>query len=507
MKPSLPLTFTVSTVTLFTIISTSTPARAADPWYEIHRSYPQPTGNNLRFASAASLSGTTAVIGAWADDDLGKDAGAAYVINAQTGIQLFKLLAQDGSANDHFGQSVAINADLIIIGAPDDDDLGQSSGSAYVFNAQTGNQLFKFTSSDGQAGDQFGYSVALEGNLALIGAQLDDDHGAASGAAYLFDLTTGMEIRKITPADGLPGANFGNSVAIHNQTACIGAWTDEVNSTATGSAYIYDLQNDNLIYKLTPNDGNNFDFFGRAVALNDQFAVITADQADPLGLNSGAVYVFDLTTGLQIDKLIADNEDARDQFGTSVSLNGNLIIIGASAGDGPVTDCGSAYLFDITTGTQLRQFFVPDSKEYDYSGSALALSTDLAVIGAALNDDLANNAGSAYIFRTGGARLTVSPDPIIPGQDATFTITSALPNQQSFLTYSLKGPGSTTIPFLNIALDLTQPKQAGTPKTTDATGFVEWILPIPNLQSPKNIWLQGAQQNQVSNLVTTIINP
>ena len=133
MKPSLLLTFTVSTVTLFTIISTSTPARAADPWYEIHRLYPQPAGNNGRFASSTSISGSAVVVGAWADDDLGHDAGAAYIFNAQTGIKLFKLHAPDGSANDHFGQSVAINANLIIIGAPDDDDLGQSSGSAYVF--------------------------------------------------------------------------------------------------------------------------------------------------------------------------------------------------------------------------------------------------------------------------------------------------------------------------------------------------------------------------------------
>ncbi len=119
-------------------------------------------------------------------------AAAALVLStapayADLGDQLFNLLANDGAVGDLFGQSVAISGATAIVGAWLDDDNGDGSGSAYLFDTTTGWQIAKLLPDDGAEGDQFGWSVAISGATAIVGATLDDDNGFDSGSAYLFD--------------------------------------------------------------------------------------------------------------------------------------------------------------------------------------------------------------------------------------------------------------------------------------------------------------------------------
>ena len=121
--------------------------------------------------------------------------------SAQTNEDL-KLLASDGDADDRFGFSIAVSGNTAVIGAAWNDEDGDASGSAYVFDITTGQELFKLTASDGAAGDRFGYSVAVSGNTAVIAADMDDDNGPVSGSAYVVDVTTGQELFKLTTSDG-----------------------------------------------------------------------------------------------------------------------------------------------------------------------------------------------------------------------------------------------------------------------------------------------------------------
>ena len=119
-------------------------------------------------------------------------AAAASVLStapayADLGDKLAKFLADDGATNDRFGYSVGISGATAIVGAGLDDDNGINSGSAYLFDTTTGRQLFKLLADDGAAGDVFGFSVALSGATAIVGARYDDDNGDLSGSAYLFD--------------------------------------------------------------------------------------------------------------------------------------------------------------------------------------------------------------------------------------------------------------------------------------------------------------------------------
>ncbi|MCK9516973.1 MAG: FG-GAP repeat protein [Ottowia sp.] len=172
-----------------------------------------------------------------------------FTRTGSTWTQQAKLTASDGDASDTFGSSVTISADgnTAIVGAYQDDDLGSASGSAYVFTrtGSTWTQQAKLTASDGAASDVFGYSVAIssDGNIAIVGAYGDDDLGTDSGSAYIFTRSgvTWTEQAKLTASDGAADDNFGNSVAISGDgnIAIVGAYMDDDKGSASGSAYIF----------------------------------------------------------------------------------------------------------------------------------------------------------------------------------------------------------------------------------------------------------------------------
>ncbi len=144
-----------------------------------------------------SISGDTVVVGARLDDDAGIDSGSAYIFGRNEGGadnwgQVAKLTASDAAGGDMFGFSVSISGDIVIVGARGTDDAGFGSGSAYVFGRNEGGsdnwgQVKKLTASDAAAGDVFGFSVSISGDTVIVGARLDDDAGNESGSAYIFE--------------------------------------------------------------------------------------------------------------------------------------------------------------------------------------------------------------------------------------------------------------------------------------------------------------------------------
>jgi len=136
------------------------------------------------------------VVGAFQDDDFGTSSGSTYVFVRTTGTEGWsmqaKLLASDGSKGDSFGSTVALDADKLIVGSFQDDDLGQFRGSSYVFLRPAGssswNEPIKLTASDGAASDEFGRSVSVSGDTMIVGSPQDADSGISSGSAYVYKL-------------------------------------------------------------------------------------------------------------------------------------------------------------------------------------------------------------------------------------------------------------------------------------------------------------------------------
>ena len=311
------------------------------------------------FGTSVAICGTTAIVGAPWDDDNGSLSGSAYLFDTTTGRQIAKLLAKDGAVWDEFGRSVAISGAIAIVGAARHDDNGSDSGSAYLFDTTTGLQIAKLLPNDGAAVDHFGVWVAISGATAIVGAHLNNDNGDWSGSAYLFDTTTGRQITKLLPNDGAAGDRFGAGVAISGVTAIVGAPGDDDNGVDSGSAYLFDISDPakpTQIAKLLANDGGPHDSFGAPVAISgapgNETAIIGAWVDDDNGFYSGSAYLFDTTTGRQIAKLLADDGAAFDRFGLSVAISpdgiGTTAIVGAFLhGDNGIAS-GSAYLFDAS---------------------------------------------------------------------------------------------------------------------------------------------------------------
>ncbi len=371
---------------------------SADLGDQLFKLLPDDGAEGDNFGFSVAISGATAIVAAYLDDDNGDYSGSAYLFDTTTGVQLFKLLADDGAASDRFGWRVGISGATAIVGALNDDDNGSSSGSAYLFDTTTGRQIAKLLPDDGVADDFFGISVAISGETATVGAWGDDDNGSASGSAYLFDATTGWQIAKLLPNDGAPGDQFGFSVATSGATAIVGAFKDNDNGSSSGSAYLFDTTTGRQIAKLLSDDGAADDWFGFSVAISGATAIVGAPYDDDNGGGSGSAYLFDTTTGRQIAKLLADDGSGGDWFGWSVAISGATAIVGALLDDDNGTWSGSAYLFDITTGRQLTKLLPNDGAADDWFGRSVAISGVTAIVGAHYHEDNGDRSGSAYLF-------------------------------------------------------------------------------------------------------------
>lgn len=309
------------------------------------------------FGTAVAIDGDTIVVGANGDDDLGPESGSAYVFvrNGSDWVQQQKLSPSDGAAGDQFGWSVAISGDTAVIGAFRDDDHGLSTGSAYVFSRNGGSwaEQAKLTATDGTAFDEFGFSVGVSGETALIGAISDSDNGSVSGSAYVYVRSGAnwFEQAKLIASDGAAGDNFGWSLAISGDIAVIGARNDDDNGPQSGSAYVFTYTGSTWTEqaKLIASDGAAFDQFGRKAALSENTAVLGAFGRSDNGNRSGAAYVFRRSGSSWSEqaKLSASDGAAFDELGRSVAVATDTAMIGAPGDDDNGSSSGSVYIFDL----------------------------------------------------------------------------------------------------------------------------------------------------------------
>ena len=357
---------------------------------------------------AVAVSGTTALVGAPFDDDHGESSGAAYVFvkSGATWVQQAKLTPADGGANDAFGGAVAIAGDTAVIGAVSDDDAASDAGAAYVFvrTGTTWTQQAKLTAGDAASNDQLGMSVAIAGDTAVVGTVNENEHGDRAGAAYVFVRggTSWSQQAKLTAADGAEADQFGISVAVSGNTAVVGAYGDDDLGMSSGSAYVFVRAGTSWSQqaKLNAADGAAIDEVGVSVAVDGDTALVGA----VFEQDRGAAYVF-VRSGAswsQQAKLAADDAAPGDNFGNAVALSGNTAVIGAPSDSDLGAASGSAYVFvrSGATWSQQAKLTASDGASVDLLGVSVALSGTTAVVGALGNDARGPSAGAAYVFAT-----------------------------------------------------------------------------------------------------------
>jgi hypothetical protein len=400
---ALAVVVSVLAVSLFVLPPTA--ARAYQPVVtKLHGRATTPQVSN-EFGTSVAVTERWLLVGEPFHDDVANNAGAAHLYDARTGRYLRKLTAPDGQAFDRFGLSVALSGNLALVGAQFGDGVVVDSGAAYVFNVLTGALVSKLIAPDGVVTDIFGGSVALSGTLALVGAnQESNEYGVFAGSAYVFNALTGALVRKLIAPDGTASDRFGESVALSGSRALVGA----SDADGGGSAYVLDAVTGDLLAKLTALDRAASDNFGWSVALSGNRALVGAFADDDLGSQSGSAYVFDARTGVQLRKLTAPDGAAGGRFGSSVSLSGNRALVGAATGNGVVAGSGAAYVLDVETGALMVKLMATDGAAGEQFGASVALSGNRALVGANLNDDVGNRAGAVYLYREVAAPLPLT---------------------------------------------------------------------------------------------------
>ncbi len=392
------------------------------------------------FGWSVAVSGDAAVVGSRYDDDNGHRSGSAYVFRSDgsSWVQEAKLLASDGAEFHYFGNAVAISGDTAVVGAMwGVDNNDDRSGAAYVFRDNGSNwvQEAKLLASDSDWYDQFGWSVAVEDDVAVVGASWSDDAGDYSGSAYVFRYNgaTWVEEQKLLPFDGATEDWFGSAVAISGDTVVIGAqyvhldiWTGG-DPISPGSAYVFRYNGSTWVeeQKLLASDGAVADEFGCSVAVSGDVAVIGAhrdDDACPGGeayCDSGSAYVFwyDGLNWIEQQKLLPSDAAARDEFGWSVALSGDTAVVGSYRDDDFGCDSGSAHAFhfDGASWVEGQKLLASDAGRADHFGISVALSGDTAVVGARCDADNGTDSGSAYVFSV----CLGTPDGDMDGNGAT----------------------------------------------------------------------------------------
>jgi len=346
------------------------------------------------FSYNISQDGSYILTSANQDNDLFSNGGSAYLYDARTLAQIHKFTPSDATANGYFGAGIKTSGSYSVIGAHGADGATNDSGAIYVFDNQDGSELRKLFATDGDTNDFFGFSLYIDQDLVLVGSLLDDDNGSDSGSAYIFNYLTGEEILKLTPSDGQAGDNFGSNVSLYNDIAVIGAYQDDDNGPDSGSVYLFNANTGEEITKITPSDGAAGDNFGFPVDIDENYIAASAYSAS----NPGSVYIFD-HDGNEIRKITSKRPIINGSFGSSLSIDNGLIAIGEQNGVNQVGDnTGAAYIFDIATGQEITKITSSDGNNADLFGNPVSLYNNQVIIGAVADDDNGSNAGAVYIY-------------------------------------------------------------------------------------------------------------
>jgi hypothetical protein len=390
------------------------------------------------YSVAISNDGNYAIVGAWKEDAMGIDAGAAYIYvrSGSTWTQQAKIVANAAtganSAGGLFGHSVAIDidGDTVIVGSPGADS---SLGAAYVFtrSGSTWTQQQKLThlisgyNVNAQAGDQFGWSVSMShsGTRAVIGARTADVSFADDGSAFVFSLSSGTWSPewRLSNTDREAGDYFGHSVAIdgNGSYAIVGAILEDTGGSNAGAAYIFTRSGTSWSQqaKIQSSDIQAGDRFGQGVSINQDgtYAIIGAGEedggaGDPISA-AGAAYVFTRSgsTWTQQAKLTASDAQASDKFGgnlgaqsVTISSTASHVIIGAQYEDTPGSNAGAAYIFSRSGSTWTEEYKLQSSdiQAGDYFGWSASINSNgtYYIIGGPREATGGTRAGAAYIY-------------------------------------------------------------------------------------------------------------
>ncbi len=403
----------------------------AQSFEELQKIYAADGSTSNHFGWSVDLGSNYLVVG----QPEGYGGGAVYVFIKNNGswIQLSKITASDTEGNNKFGESVSTDGEFILVGAP-------NKNAAYFYKA--GNGTWEEQKIIGEANDHFGSSVAIYGNYALIGA---DSPGSSTNChAFLFHYN-GTLWEEVQELHNISALWFGKSVALTGNMAVI---ADNININ------LYNFSDDTLVYLTSLTYGSSEDEFGHSLDISDDYIVAGSWRSDENGNDAGSVYVFHKLANMWVlnQQLIPDDVSEGDRFGCSVAVSGEYLVVGA-LNDFDETDSteqkGSAYIFhaDENDNWQLVEKIIPSDADYHtFFGTSATILDGEIVVGAYGGDGISGYTGAAWYYYDPAVNvaeieeytpLTLFP---VPAQNSiTFMIDSDREDLYNYTVYDVFG--------------------------------------------------------------------
>ncbi|MBC7776878.1 MAG: HYR domain-containing protein [Phycisphaerae bacterium] len=379
------------------------------------------------YGISVDIDGDYAIVGSNQKNDNGQNVGSAYILfrdksGANKWGQLVEIFPPASSPGDQFGASVAISGGIAAIGAPQFDDQFGNQGVVFIFRQNANNPAqWDFVkilqTNDPASADNFGASVALDGDRLLAGAPFSDASGNNSGAAYMFYRNLGGadnwgQQAKLLATTGAADDNMGGSVALDGDYAIVGANGVDGLFQNAGAAYIFGRNTAGLdawgqVVRIRANQTGQNDNFGASVGISGPWAIVGADRNDLKGTDAGAAFIFYKNrNGInnswgQSQILLNNNGQAGDRLGSGVGIDEPYAVV-ASKGDNPFgagSGGGFVYLLDVNTWVQVDQLTDGGGDDDDALGSSAAISGRNIILGEPLDNNGANsNQGAVIVY-------------------------------------------------------------------------------------------------------------
>ncbi|NDJ51735.1 MAG: hypothetical protein GYB68_01470 [Chloroflexi bacterium] len=380
---------------------------------------PSNPNGSIQFGHIVKLDGDFLAIGAPDDNTRDSGAGAVYVFEYRNGSWgTPQMIAPEGlERDDRFGRALDLDGDRLVVSAVRDDDRGENTGAVWIFeyNGSSWQNTGKVAAGDVGVDGRFGYALALDGDHLVVGVRYDNEAGERAGAIYAFNYQGGTWVgpNKIVPSQLGANDRFGVTVAVDGDVLVIGSPGDDDAGEDAGAAYVFSHAGGNnwtlsdILLNPDPGgpaQGDEFpDRFGVKVAIKGDLLAVAAADDNENGIDAGAVYTYTGSPGAWSGptKLLPDEVEAGDEFGGTLALSSDgFLVVGALGDDDRGADSGAVYLYQYVNGEwRSPQKLVPtDLQNGDQFSVGVSVDAGRLAVGSRSDDDAGLNAGSAYVF-------------------------------------------------------------------------------------------------------------
>lgn len=290
------------------------------------------------FGSNVAISGTRVLVSSGEAEAAQPNSGAVYVFDAVSGSLVRTLFAPTITATAGFGSSVAVRDHYALVGAAGDDSQDVDAGAAYLIDIDTGAALHTFYDPQPETAERLGVSVAFFNDKALVGAALDVNGGTYAGAVHMYDLSTGAHLRTFTNPTPGDYDQFG-TVAVIGDKIAVGAFDDDTLADGSGAVYIFDPVTGDLLHTLLSPTAGVGDRFGISLGAVGDLLAVAADGVDQ-------VHLFDPNTGALLLSISQPTPGTHNGFGRAVGDFGGQLVISSLLDDAAAHNAGAVYVYE-----------------------------------------------------------------------------------------------------------------------------------------------------------------